>query len=722
MNALRPFASLSLNNPSQITSYKPLISYDTWQLIRSDDYVTDGVELTNLDLTTWDFSTGQDSVQIDSNSFAYIPDWSLATETPRLINNNNGLYFKAGNTYMVKIDAVAGTAGRVSFYAYAQNIGEVHGYESGEKTFTFTADTNGYLQTLWYTMDGAEYDGRIKIKSIQKVIQEPSKRYAVDKGTSPKYPLALHSGQGVKFNGIDQCVSGGTWNDIGITTNPTGFTISCFVSGGTRQIWNTGYESSYNGIGLVKVNATTYRVNSNSTENSPLTFTFQDTGVITLTWNDGLVSMYGNGELLATQQFIYTTPFLFSVYEVLSIGAYRLSSSYFSGIINNVIVVDDGVLTPEQIAYQYNNPERFLYREDNVLKSAILTQSEIDNVVAYLPMCEKDNYVRDLVGYSEGVELNTYSSFIPAGTQTLNGTEITFNGQPNSNIRVSVPSQTDGTLYKISLDVTSYTSGYLEYNLCGNNRSVDSISGVGSFSFVTNSVGDSNFLFYLQEDSTIGFNGVVDNLSIKQLSGIYPIEEATSECRDDAQNLQYGLQTSKLARDSLGVPTALSDYFECDDVAYGNTGKSFDNTKDFVIYGVVKFDDIGAEQAHGTAYNGATTRVTIGSSGDGRILARLGSETKATVGVGDAFTPFFFCIKRIDATDTMQFKINDVQIGSDSVSTFTESMEWVFGRQGIYSTYKSSGEVRMWETDNILTTDEYDTKEYNKAVSKGLLT
>ena len=64
----------------------------------------------------------------------------------------------------------------------------------------------------------------------------------------------------------------------------------------------------------------------------------------------------------------------------------------FHGTGNDFILIDNRnpkieSLPPEQIKYQYEHPEKFLYREDEVLKSQILSQDEVDNVEAYLPMC-----------------------------------------------------------------------------------------------------------------------------------------------------------------------------------------------------------------------------------------------------------------------------------------------------------------------------------------------
>ena len=48
----------------------------------------------------------------------------------------------------------------------------------------------------------------------------------------------------------------------------------------------------------------------------------------------------------------------------------------------------------------------------------------------------------------------------------------------------------------------------------------------------------------------------------------YPITNYTSSVRDNAKNLQYGLQTCKFVRDSLGVIQSSSEYLECNGTGY----------------------------------------------------------------------------------------------------------------------------------------------------------
>lgn len=63
----------------------------------------------------------------------------------------------------------------------------------------------------------------------------------------------------------------------------------------------------------------------------------------------------------------------------------------------------------------------------------------------------------------------------------------------------------------------------------------------------------------------------------------YPITNYTTSVRDNAKNLQYGLQTCKFVRDGLGVIQSASDYLECDGVGYAVTGWKPSASEDWTL-------------------------------------------------------------------------------------------------------------------------------------------
>ena len=68
--------------------------------------------------------------------------------------------------------------------------------------------------------------------------------------------------------------------------------------------------------------------------------------------------------------------------------------------------------------------------------------------------------------------------------------------------------------------------------------------------------------------SILEFLSSFDNVSFKLLTNTYPITNYTSSVRNNAKNLQYGLQTCKFVRDSLEVIQSPSDYLECNGTGY----------------------------------------------------------------------------------------------------------------------------------------------------------
>jgi len=63
-------------------------------------------------------------------------------------------------------------------------------------------------------------------------------------------------------------------------------------------------------------------------------------------------------------------------------------AGYMRSHFMNNLIIHKGLLPPDKEKALQTSPETFLYKEAGVLKSKVLTQSEIGNVVAYLPLCE----------------------------------------------------------------------------------------------------------------------------------------------------------------------------------------------------------------------------------------------------------------------------------------------------------------------------------------------
>jgi len=403
---------------------------------------------------------------------------------------------------------------------------------AGAESFTWS----GYVEgaTRPYEEDGT------------MITDVDGKRYLQDVGDAPATDTVSNNGQGLKFNGVDQNISlfEVVANDSYTMIADNGATRVCSLD---NNLFNNGNVVAYfNG------------------EGGYVTIDSVPTGIRAIVCRPTEFDIYVNGLLFKTE----SVPLGYSQTVYPDIG--KRNTFYTEGIVSNYIFIK-GNLTPTQIAYQFNNPEKFLYRQNNILKSDILTQGEIDNVVAYLPLCENDGYCRDLVGYSEGSEEVTNGTFDTnldgwSVAATSRGTyswdsgraKIINNGADSYPNITTYVACTIGSTYKISFSADMGTADAVELRL------VDGVSGnvnyqvteSGNYEVIWECQATDNYLIllYLWETGNTGHDCWFDNISIKELSATYPITNYLDTMRTNAENLDTGLQTSSLVRDSLGVP------------------------------------------------------------------------------------------------------------------------------------------------------------------------
>jgi len=380
----------------------------------------------------------------------------------------------------------------------------------------------------------------------------------------------LHFGKGIKFNGVDQSVTAyipefkTVIYTITAGSDATHYHIDCGTSCGI--FWVVGGKPTvyYSGIN--------HNVNMLLEEGKTYTISYIKT--------TSSVEAYINGSKVA--EFEATTQ-VFGAHDT-TIG----SESGMNDTVSNVIFINN-VLTPQQIEYQYKYPEKFLYHEKTVnadgsatweAKSKILTQDEIDSVVAHLPMCEVDEYVRDMIGYSEGVNVVTSNSFVDWGSDGEG--IVTDNGDGTFVIEVTTVTASqnyprldmnqlitklDGEIYKYEIKVTSVDGNSPDKIAIYDGNLTNVGVGEGAFNKVSTTVSDrSNSNFYF--DGRTIWKCII-SMKAKKLTSTHQIENFTNSVRDEAMNLTYGLQTCFLERDELGVITGGSfDRLNCDGVGY----------------------------------------------------------------------------------------------------------------------------------------------------------
>ena len=192
----------------------------------------------------------------------------------------------------------------------------------------------------------------------------------------------------------------------------------------------------------------------------------------------------------------------------------------------------------------------------------------------------------------------------------------------------------------------------------------------------------------------------------------YAITNYTTSVRNNAKNLQYGLQTCKFVRDGLGVIQSASDYLECDGVGYANTGYLPIQNSIFTIdiclasYSLKQF-------GIGIGYN--KVRIVIlnnnvyiqANQANGGILV----QEKYVQGTYKNVTLVY-------NKGTLKGYINGVLIGTKSGLVLTDTQ---YIPIGYTSEHIGIGDVRLFKVHDKELTQAEITANFNSYVSKGLL-
>ena len=117
---------------------------------------------------------------------------------------------------------------------------------------------------------------------------------------------------------------------------------------------------------------------------------------------------------------------------------------------------------------------------------------------------------------------------------TISGGSANFTGNANANInQTSVSVQ--GKLYKAVFTITNYVSGKLDINVGGSTRQ-GQLDANGTYTFIV--VAQTGAVLYFQEDSSLGFVGSIDNVSVKEYTAAdMDVTRATAATRVDEAGL-----------------------------------------------------------------------------------------------------------------------------------------------------------------------------------------
>jgi len=398
--------------------------------------------------------------------------------------------------------------------------------------------------------------------------------------------------------------------------------------------------------------------------------------------------------------------------------------------------------TDSQVDYLSKYPEKFLYHEKTVnadgsatweAKSKILTQDELNSVVAHLPMCETDGYVRDMVGYSE-VDVGTDSEFDTGDSWvTQNGASISgsilhladenYSGANGSSfdaevgdmflasIKINSINQINGG---ISLIIRSPTVQLAEYSL-----------PVGESYFVFTSSEESTLRVYVEGSSTWSGTAEVESVYVKKLTSTYPIANFTTSVRYEAMNLTYGLQTCFLERDELGVITGGSF-----DSITSNSVADYSITNNFSLENVTNIEFIYEADSSLPKYNynkllyigqGNTSFFRIERLGVGSTLySEVNTQNTQQYFSFPDDTPIHINYYINQSTDEISLFVNGIIVGDvealdDPINTEICDL---YLMNNNHLARSIMGNIRLFK---IHTTPQDPLELYNKAVEKGLL-
>lgn len=198
----------------------------------------------------------------------------------------------------------------------------------------------------------------------------------------------------------------------------------------------------------------------------------------------------------------------------------------------------------------------------------------------------------------------------------------------------------------------------------------------------------------------------------------YPITNYTTSVRDNAKNLQYGLQTCKFVRDSLGVIQSASDYLECDGVGYGDTGWIPSKLKDWTIEVILPkpkvnpYEGIGIENGYDSIWIRRDKYGVTARYGNGSII-------EAPTQYNDAYI-HISCVLN-SSINTVSVFCNSIYSGVSKDNSVAIVSSFTLGKINKQTLKNMNNPLRLFKVHNKALTQAEITANYNSYVAKGLL-
>ena len=529
--------------------------------------------------------------------------------------------------------------------------------------------------------------------SWSSTYQANNQMYSTNSGTGTD--LQLYSGQGVKFNGVDQGV-----NDVlnGLTYP---YSLQVTSNGRDGYIVSSLYTNSERLYLYIAGGIYYLRLGEMVTTNTLIASSSND--FISLIVEEGTYALKVNNKEVSSSFVTSGTGFVNRV----RIGLDPNSVGSSSGTLKDLFIFNRA-LTQAEITKYSTSPNGFF------------NDALVDNTcVLNMPLAEHSDYCTDYANYSEGSEKAINGAFV-TDTDWTKGVDWSIGDGKASHVSTSLSyleqdmSLENGKFYRIDFEITEHISGGVGFSGTMGDRSfTGTFSTIGKYFIFLTSNGSDFRMFS---------NGVnsVDNISVKQLSGVHQIENYTDSCRDEAKQLPYGTQNANYKINGLGMRTEESPHFECSELFdnYGDTGWIPSADEDWSIELVLSKDTDDVEWYMGTqaidrcfiATNGADPRRLKYAIGD--MASYLGD----TYEVGENI----HLVLIYSSGGSFKSYENNISKADAQTSLSVQTTSFFIGVEAYLNKYMTDG-VRLFKAHQKALTQEEVTKAYTDAVNKGLL-
>jgi len=208
---------------------------------------------------------------------------------------------------------------------------------------------------------------------------------------------------------------------------------------------------------------------------------------------------------------------------------------------------------------------------------------------------------------------------------------------------------------------------------------------------------------------------------------LYPITNYLSTCRTNAQNLSYGSQQLNFVKDTLGNRLGKSSYLEFDGKSYADTTYIPSGASTVQESIELIFTKAGIAQTSyskilsGINYSGIfTIEFSNGATEAGHVRYRAAIADGNDFGSTNFINGNLYVTVTTDGTNRKIY-FNGVNVWSGVTATVTSTIPYRIGCGSSVSEFINQVTVKLLKIHAKALTQDEITKNYNDAVSKGLL-